>query len=228
MLSIIFNTCMYSAAIYFGAKYYNLDIDSFLLHRAHEIMFMISFLQIKIKNSSMAKYIQKKSSEYKKTNSNDIEVIKCNKVIYTASHDELIQDFPNDFDFIIYNYSNPTTFKIDKNVFDDIPSTDTIEYAVCSYSFIQIILSINETTHKINLNTSDYNYYNTNNRLNRKFLGYYLYKHSNYDMKNEKYNLMIMDQDAKILHLTEKDEIIFDEDNYTIVTFKDNNEILDE
>jgi hypothetical protein len=106
-----------------------------------------------------------------------------------------------------------------------IPS-EKIEYKKCNYRFIQVslILKYNdeENIYKVELSNSAYNYYIANNKLNSKFIGYYLKKHCNifFDMdeyENINYKISIMDHDINQIVITEKDELIFGENDYKIV-----------
>ena len=54
----IFNALMYSSAFYFGAKYFNVNIDGFLMKQAYNFMFLVSCAQIAAKNSEIVKFVR--------------------------------------------------------------------------------------------------------------------------------------------------------------------------
>uniref|UniRef100_A0A6C0LHK7 Uncharacterized protein n=1 Tax=viral metagenome TaxID=1070528 RepID=A0A6C0LHK7_9ZZZZ len=222
MFGALFNIGMYSAAIYFSAKYYKYDIDGFLLCRAHDFMIIISYLQIMFQNNESVKYIKNRIHTFRKQFIHPIEVVKDNKVIYTTSPDKLLENPPLDFDMIIHNVENNSTKKIDKIIFSKIPSGfDT--YKICKYNFIQVQLSILDKKYKIELQNKDYNYYIVNNKLSSAFLEYYLYKYCHIDiddLEDLSYTLSIMDQNANFITLTEKDELVFGEYDYILYEFE--------
>lgn len=216
MLSLAINTVVYSAAIYFGAKYYNYDIDGFLLYRFHEAMFIASYIQIYFQNNEIIKYVQMKIYEFKPVSVNQIEVMKNNKIISASTVDNLLENPCDDFDYIIYNSNNISSMKIDKIIFDKMPTLDDFRYTMCDYSFIQIILTMPDISYKIELKTDKYNYYIVNNKLDSKFFDYYLYKYHN-DSINVSYTVSIIDHNAKSFRLSQEDIVIFGEDDYTVI-----------
>lgn len=224
MLSLAINTVVYSAAIYFGAKYYHYDIDGFLLCRFHDAMLAASYLQIYFQDNEIIKYVQMKFQKFKDGLVNPIEVVKNNQIIFTDTLDNLLENPPtNDFDYIIYNSNNFSTMKLDKIMFDKMPTPDDFQYDICNLSFIQVILTMSDIPYKIELKTNKYNYYIANNKLNFKFFSYYLYKYYNVSI-DMSYNVSIMDHNAKMFSISEKEEIIFEEDDYTIIKNTETNE----
>jgi len=223
MLSLAINTVVYSAAIYFGAKYYNYDIDGFLLCRFHDAMFAASYIQIYLQNIEMIKYIQMKVYEFKSVSINQIEVVKNNKIISTSTVDNLLENPCDDFDYIIYNSNNFSTMKLDKIMFDTIPTPADFQYNICNFSFIQVILTMSDISYKIDLKTDRYNYYIVNNKLDSKFFGYYLYKYHNVSI-DVAYTVSIMDHNAKMFSISQEDVVIFEEDDYKNASYTDRKE----
>lgn len=216
MLVTLFNIGVYSAAIYFSAKYYKYDIDGFLLCRAHDFMIIISYLQIMFQNNETVKFIKNKIWTIRKQFIQPIEIIKCNKVICNTTPDKFLENPPLDFDIIVYNVENESTKKIDKIIFDAV-SSEFEAYKICKFNFIQVELTFLDKTYKIELQNKDYNYYIKNNKLNSAFFSYYLYKHCHINhFEDLTYTFTVMDQNANFLTLTEKDELVFSEYGYDL------------
>ena len=83
----IFNALMYSSAFYFGAKYFNVNIDGFLMKQAYNFMFLISCAQIAAKNSEIVKFVRDRYKCLTKKFVNTVEIVKYNEVIYTTKPD---------------------------------------------------------------------------------------------------------------------------------------------
>lgn len=216
MFGTLFNIGMYSAAIYFSAKYYKYDIDGFLLCRAHDFMIIISYLQIMFQNNETVKFLKDKIRIFRKQFIQPIEVIRDNQVICTTTPDKLLESLPLDFDMIVYNVENESTKKIDKIIFEKVPPKFEA-YKICKFNFIQVQLTFLDKTYKVDLQNKDYNYYVKNNTLNSVFFSYYLYKHYHINnLEDLTYTLTIMDENANFITLTEKDEIVFGEYNYDL------------
>jgi len=222
MFGALFNIGMYSAAIYFSAKYYKYDIDGFLLCRAHDFMIIISYLQIMFQNNKTVKFVKDKIRTFRKQFIHPIEVVKDNKIFCTTTPDKLLENPSLDFDMIIHNVENNSTKKIDKIIFEKIPSSFDA-YKICKYNFIQLQLSMLDKKYKIELQNKDYNYYVENNKLNSAFFAYYLHKHYHIELDHLEdftYTLTIMDQNANFITLTEKDELVFGEYGYILYEFE--------
>jgi hypothetical protein len=228
MLVTLFNIGMYSAAIYFSAKYYKYDIDGFLLSRAHDFVIIISYLQIIFNDNETVKFVKDKFYTFKKKFIQPIEIIKYNKIICNTTPDKLLENSPPYFDIILYNVENESTKKIDKIIFETFPSShDKFQsYKICKYNFIQVQISVLDKIYKIELQNKDYNYYIENNKLNSVFLSYYLYNyyHVTY-LEDLSYTMTIMDQNANFITLTEKDELVFGENDYFLYELDENEPI---
>jgi hypothetical protein len=118
-------------------------------------------------------------------------------------------------DYIVY--TDQTTNKHNKVFYFNIP-TD-FYYNNCKYRFILANLNIFNTTYAIKLYSETENYFVTNNRLNKYTLSYILNNQFNKTIENEPYILEFIDQHIEMKVVTEKDEIIFNSDDYTIRPF---------
>ena len=222
---------MYSAAIYFGAKHYNYDIDGFLIQRSYDLIFIISHLQILIKNSEFYKTSVSKLKSLFKTPYDSISCIKNNSLKKTSIVSLFFENLPThtEYDMFLFKHENDLDSRIDNILYYSVPEPQTLKYARCNYTFIQAILKLSYNgdlrEYKINLRDETNNYYIVNNRLNSTFFGYFLNTNFgvNYDIENITYSLTIMDHEVRQIILTEKQELIFSENNYAIMNVEYNN-----
>jgi hypothetical protein len=87
-------------------------------------------------------------------------------------------------------------------------------YTCCNYKFISIIVSIDNNGYNIH----EPNYYIVNNKLNKYVITYFVNTQYNLQLDASiiKYKLTIIDQDVKIINLDEKQEILFNLNDYII------------
>lgn len=224
-LFTVLTPIMYSAAIYFGAKHYDYDIDGFLLQRGYDLMFIISHLQILIKNSEFYKNSVSKFKSIYKPSYDSMNCIKNNLVrkisLVSLFFENLSED--NEYDMFIYKHENEIDSKVDNVLYYSTPDPQTLKYDRCNYTFIQTILKVCNNDdireYKINLRDETNNYYIVSNKLNPVFFGYLLNTvyGVNYDMQTITYELIIMDHEVRQITVTERQELIFSEYDYTVV-----------
>lgn len=221
----LLNPIVYSAAIYFGSKYYNYDIDGFLLQRSYDFMFIVSHLQIAIKNMEFYKNFVSKLKSIFKPSYDSIICIKNNLVKKISLLSLFFENLPddNDYDMFIFKHENEFDNRIDNVLFYSAPNPELLQYRHCNYTFIQVILKISfndaQLEYKINLRDDTNNFYIVNNTLNSVFLGYFLKLKFgvDYDMLSVPYTLTIMDHEVKQITLTENQELKFLENHYIIL-----------
>lgn len=211
LLNISFNLIlMYSYAEFYLSKIYNSD----------------QFLKIK----NMIESINKK------TNVNEIEVIKNSSIIclYSTSKKNIkLEDLPSlNYDLIIVsNYfeeqNKESSQKINKAIYykcNDADKDKQLEhdYTKCKFSFISVNVKIirneKEELYSISLSNDNENYYIVGNKINKFFVYYLLKKQNNviFDDKNYEYKLILIDQNANIKTFSEKEEIILNENDYSV------------
>jgi hypothetical protein len=207
LLNISFNLIlMYSYAEFYLSKIYNSD----------------QFLKIK----NMIESINKK------TNINEIEVIKNGSIIcsYSTSKKNIkVEDLPSlDYDLIIVSnyFEEPNTEssqKINKAIYykyndDDKDKQLEHDYIKCKLSFISVNVKIirneKEELYSISLSNDNENYYIVGNKINKLFI-YYLMK-KQYNVIFGEYKLIVIDQNANIKTFSEKEGIIFNENDYSV------------
>lgn len=223
-LFAVLNPVVYFAAIYFGAKYYNYDIDGFLLRRSYDFIFTFGCIQIMVRNSDFYKTMMTK---YKKTMTSfrsEIDIIINNKVVQSTKRENLLNSPPNLFDLIVFKCDNNDSSKMDNILFTSVPSEKDFDYKCCTYTFVQVVLTFFTNnlvnTYKINLRDEKDNYYIVKNCLNSVVLSYLLFKNHNIsqDLQEVSYTLNIMDQNVISLVLHENDVVIFHEKDYEIIS----------
>jgi hypothetical protein len=133
----------------------------------------------------------------------------------------------DEYNMLIFKHENEKDSKIDNILFYSIPNQYNFDYKRCKYTFVQAILKMSYNNsyleYKINLRDNKNNYYIVNNRLNSTFFGYFLKTELgvNYDMQDVSYTLTIIDQDVRQIILTEKNDIILLENDYTVIDTPD-------
>jgi len=136
----------------------------------------------------------------------------------------------NDADMVITYYHN---LKSDEN---NIPvlinneadsfSSVLIESKYCSYHFINIVLLNTNSENNIEINLfKPFNFYIDGNViLNKVFLEWYCNKY--YQVKlNNNYKLQIIDDNANFINLDHNQGILLNKDNYTIISYSNNETI---
>ena len=153
---------------------------------------------------------------YKHTQ-NNVEVIRDGRVVYTSTSNKLkLEDDEPEFEFI--TFSDRSSTQAYTIIYFGIPTDFT--YELCVYKFILINLCYEGQKYKISLDEPE-NYYIVNNVINKQVLCYLLNKQHCVLMKEDAtYTLEVFDHRANNLLLTEKDEIFFELETYTIDTFE--------
>lgn len=108
-----------------------------------------------------------------------------------------------------------------KVVFDEYPTS--FNYTPSNITFISLELHYDNNTYPIFLKTARYNYYIVNNKLNANFFKYYLITNHS-DMfsdgfkENEafEYTLTLIDHNVNVIELTNKQYIVFLENDYAL------------
>jgi len=167
------------------------------------------------------KYISNKSGE------DNIEIISDNQVINTCNRDDSnwCQLIPDYCKFIIYSDPEPQTSTIiNKKI---IPNTKNIHreifnYEICNYTFISFDLyiqnDVKQLNYDLNLFFNGNNYYVVNNKIDKYVICFLLYsRHGVYQKPDScKYKINIIDQNANMVEVCEKDVIMLYKNEYVI------------
>ena len=92
------------------------------------------------------------------------------------------------------------------------------------YKFILTEITIDNKTTKIDFKTEDYNFMITNNKLNAKFIHYFMkkyYKYEETDAASFDYTIKILDQNVSESILDKHKEIEFGLNAYRIIELND-------
>jgi len=159
----------------------------------------------------------------------EIEIIKFNDVITSTNKENVRIHQLLLYDFIIfsdYDGAKELSQKVNKVLyfgFENFPFT--YSYNVCKFSFIsfsvKLLVDGKEQSYPIKLLNESENYYVIGNKINRLLISYLLKKQHGVtrDELTEKYVLEFIDQNVNILSLSEKSEIVLNENDYKIVPF---------
>ena len=187
----------------------------------NELVMHLSYESIKI-YSRLQLYFKKKYDNVKnklilwniiKKNIMKYQIIKNNNICDVFLKD--LHNYNYNLNYIDYIvYTDQTTSISNKIFYFNIPND--FYYTKCNYNFISVNLNISNNYYNIKLHSENENYFITNNKINKYTLSYILKCQFNKIIENEPYTLSFIDQNINSEEITEKDEIIFNLDNYTI------------
>lgn len=234
--TFIYGGIIHLAMSYFFPKKY----DDIRMNISYNVIYLYSCGCIhatkyldNIKQYSQIQYVLDIIDKYREYSYGNIEVILDGKVFYTVSTQQLGIWNPSYYDFIIYSNkitaNNNTSNKINKIIYHNIPIT--YEYTPCTYSFISVNVKIlpnsiskNQeiVTYKLNFSNNIFNYYIVNNKINKVVLLYLLNDQHNVLYDNSiNYSIDIIDHNANIISVDHANELIFNENDYIIVPYKE-------
>ncbi|NDA89448.1 MAG: hypothetical protein EBY20_00820 [Alphaproteobacteria bacterium] len=159
----------------------------------------------------------------------EIEIIKFNDVIASTNKENIHIHQLLLYDFIVfsdYDGAKELSQKVNKVLyfgFDNFPFT--YSYNVCKFSFIsfsvKLLVDGQEKSYPIKLSNDSENYYVIGNKINKLLVSYLLKKQHGVmrDELTETYVLEFIDQNVNMLSLSEKSEIVLNENDYKIVPF---------
>jgi len=162
---------------------------------------------------------------YYKKNVHEIEIIKHNETILKTNKKNLSADDLLSYDIIIFSdlENNNESQKINKIVFSGLLEFPLyFNYNICNYNFIALMVTLNDNAFPIKLLNERENYYIVGNKLNSIFICYLLKNQHNIICNHIdcSYNITIFDHCANIINITEKDEVILEKNNYSVVQYQ--------
>lgn len=213
-------------------------INNFLVDVGYKGIYMYSLLQIKCNAvyKHLLPYIEEITNSFQKKDEQDQEikthvelVCKDGTIINKVIVSKLLKDINNDDInnhlndkvelMIITDYNknkkdaNTGSNKIciSKNV-NDISNCD-----VSNIKFIDLTITYNGDTHKIQLKNDEHNFYVVNNKIDETFLKYYLTNILNINVEDTfKYDMQLIDHEVNISLLDNNHSIIIEKDSYRI------------
>jgi len=209
-------------------QHYPKEYTSILIFLAEYGIFAYSFIELKIKkiyiqitnNSSMNSLLGKMKSP------NNVEVVLNNQVVIHLNKESLYSKLPFENDFIIYSESEPMTSRVKKQIihhFSESTPKNIFKYKLCSYMFISSIVYLEVKSLIVNYDLKLFcngsNYYVADNKIDKYIICYLLKQQKNVTCSPEncKYKLNIIDQNANMIELSEKDVLYLHKDNYEII-----------
>ena len=173
---------------HYPSEYMNVGIEIL-----YNTIYFYSYCEMKFKNG--VKYIENINPEFSKSikeifknqpKIQDIEFIKNNEIVIKHSKRQYLNSegvvIIPDYDFILYSdtYELPYNIKIlQPNCKWDLLNTETYKYELSEIKFMLLEFIVGEKSFKIDLATSNYNFYVKDNILDKNFFLYYLrYIHS--------------------------------------------------
>jgi hypothetical protein len=162
------------------------------------------------------KYIKLKS--YQK-----YEYVKDGNIIAISDLNNKIENL--DYDFIVFEDNDG--FSTNNIILNDI-SDNNLNYEESKWSFINISVKLNNDDYEIPilLKSFNYNFLITNNKINQKFMKYFLKKYyNNYFITNTDflYSIQLIDNNAEIINFNFLKTLVINKDNYFLL--ENNNEI---
>jgi len=168
-------------------------------------------------------YLKKIFDEiYKKKLSNEICQVKGTNIYlkyFTDISEIKYEDDKNNF-YVFSDNINAADKCVNKVILHTQPFL--INYELSNIYFILFEITFNDNTYKLNLKTSEFNYYVVNNILDKKFFIYYLYNYQICNLTEEdidkidSFNVKIIDQNVNVkeLEITDEKFIIIKKDEY--------------
>jgi len=164
--------------------------------------------------------------ESKKGFENDIEFVKNGTIVLSINKEKLLSEpsiVPNDYDFDFIIYSDYTNLDKNKNVlhkriFQTIPKNlDELECEKVDYKFIMMEININNKIIPVELSNDKYNYLIANNKLDERFVMYYLKKYvCNKSEYMNDYIIKYIDHNVNMGEIDNTHIIIINENNLLI------------
>lgn len=222
---------LFSSAFLFHlimTQYYPERYRLVLLLLTEKLIFAYSFIELKAKK--MYKQIKNNSSvnslvEQLKS-SNNIEVILNNQLVSHLNNETVYSNLPFENTFIIYSESEPMTSRVNKQIihhFSESTPKNIFKYNLCSYMFISSIVYLEVKSLIVNYDLKLFcngsNYYVADNKIDKYVICYLLKQQKNVicSPDNCKYKLNIIDQNANMIEICEKDVLYLHKDSYEII-----------
>jgi len=196
--------------IYYQTLIFSLSYNAILFYSKGEMYTNKTIDNIK-KYPPLASILE----NYKLRNTNNIEIIKDNKVVLSTKKEAFLAEPLLELevaDFCIYSHYS-TSEKLNKIIYFWSPTN--YQYVPCKYSFISVNIVIeNDSTYKIQLDS----FYVVGNKFNSLVVCYLLQSQHGltYTSDNVKYVMNIIDHDVNMVSLCESDDLVLLEGTYTI------------
>ena len=226
-----FNYCFKEQYYYF---LYNMSYIILYNYGKVEII-MKEYYENTMKNYYVAKicdFISYYSANFERDNNDaDTELIISNNIFAKVKMSYLLDNYDNNTlkymqDLVIYTEKNDKEEKSNKVIIYDVSDLTNIIVSPkkCNYQFLSLNIQLKCPEGKnfdLELDCKRETYYVVNNRLNALFFSYLL--KNKYGITSNvftlQYDILMIDHNANLVVLTEKDEIILFKDYYQIIPY---------
>ena len=187
-------------------------IPNYIINFLWYLVYYYSRLQIYFKQKNI-KLI--KSKLYQK-----YEYVKDGNIILITESNKKNPDL--NYDFIIFSENDIMNDNIVNNIIlnNDL---DNIKYENADYKFIMSVITIKNVIIQVSFKTNEYNFLIVNNKIDKKFINYFLKKYYNNFIKNlndleiENYSIQIIDQNADLINFDSSKTLIINKNNYVCI-----------
>lgn len=209
-------------------QYYPREYTSILIFLTERCIFAYSYIELKTKKmyKEIKNHPSVNSFAEQLKSSNNVEVILNSNSVNYLNKESIYSNVPFENTFIIYSDSEPMSCRTNKIIihkFSKNTPKDVFNYKLCNYIFISTILYLEVKSLIINYDLSLFcdgnNYFVANNKIDKYVICYILNQQKNVTSSPEtcKYKLSIIDQNANMIELSEKDVLHLHEENYEII-----------
>ena len=240
----LLNSLFLIAAAHFSFNYcFKEQYHYFLYNMSYIILYnygkveiiMKEYYENTMKNYYVAKicdFISYYSANFERDNNDsDTELIISNNIFAKVKMSYLLDNYDNNTlkymqDLVIYTEKNDKEEKSNKVIIYDVSDLTNIIVSPkkCNYQFLSLNIQLKCPEGKnfdLELDCKRETYYVVNNRLNALFFSYLL--KNTYGITSNvftlQYDILMIDHNANLVVLTEKDEIILFKDYYQIIPY---------
>ena len=168
---------------YFKNIVYNISLP-YLYILTEKLIYSLSYIQIFCNN---IKYFNNKKIDILFIKSGNIikfEKVSNFDIFYSSKYKEIQNKIINiQYDIVLFNYFNDKYFNL---IFNDFNETKYINTENTNYKFLNIDLIIKNNKYNITFKTNDYDFYYTNNVIDKHFIKYYKNNFIKKTKKNKK------------------------------------------
>lgn len=156
---------------------------------------------------------------------NKFEVITSDTICFYWNDNEILNDaqkeniIGTDYDFIIYSDNSKSCVNnVIFNNLENIPEQTPITYEEADYKFIMTEIIYDDVKVSINLKTEHHNFLIVNNKLDNKFIQYFLKKYHNItNFNSSNYTMKIIDHNVSVIELDSTKALVINKSDYALV-----------
>ena len=139
---------------------------------------------------------------------NENHILTCNESIHIMAN--------YNYDFIIYSDNSESC--VNNIILDSLPRDNKVTYEKANYKFVMIEIIYNDVHISLNLKTEENNFFIVNNKLDTKFISYFLKKYHNItDFNSTNYIVKIIDHNVNMVEFSNTQFLLINKDKYSIL-----------